>query len=728
MPHSLSASVIASAVADLVSLLFVAAILAGLQQAFPRPHMRSWSWSWLAGAVDVACGILAAILPPLGLPLRWTLTWGILFSEYSQAAWLLVGTLELTRATRAPPRFRRIALFVPAFLALASATVVAAAAPLTVRMPVRFLVPAGALAAATAVAVTGLQRRPKAGSSVGFRLMTGALALYGLLQVHEMVIQLRWMLGFTPPGYPAYFGFVKLAIMTAFGLGAVLSLLDEERDHLRLAEEKFARVFRSSPDAIAVTLPLEGGLIVDVNEQFERVLGYSRAEAVGKTTLGLGVWADPSDRTTIWEEGQRLLVRDREVELRTKSGELRPFSLSAESFEVEGRMFAVAVARDITERTRAAAELRRSEEHLRLALDAAGMGTWELDATTGAVAWSEGSEAVLGVTRDRLPETLDGYMQLVHPDDRGALAQRLQERLRSTHDDLFEEHRLVGGDGRTRWLEGRARIERDSGGRPLLIRGTVVDVSLRKEADTRQRRLEADLRKARIMEELGSLVAGVAHEARNPLFSISAALDAMEAELRSHPEFNEYAALLRSEVGRLTRLTQDLLDYGKPSLLQRGPAELADVVRRAARSCASLAGEQQVRVEIEIAPGVPSLHIDAAQMERACENLVTNALQHAPAGSVVRLGGRVAPDHARPVVLLTVEDEGPGLPAEDLERIFEPFFTRRSGGTGLGLSIVQRVVEAHGGEVEASNRAEGGACFTVRLPLDPGAPGLQEGA
>jgi signal transduction histidine kinase len=241
------------------------------------------------------------------------------------------------------------------------------------------------------------------------------------------------------------------------------------------------------------------------------------------------------------------------------------------------------------------------------------------------------------------------------------------------------------------------------------------------EAETRQQRLEEDLRNARIMEAMGSLVAGVAHEARNPLFSISATVDAMEAGCRSHPEFEEYAALLRSEVGRLTRLTQDLLDYGKPSLLQRGPALLADVVRRAARSCAPLARERQVRVEMEMAADLPALAIDVAQMERACENLITNALQHAPAGSAVRVFGRVESGRVRPTVLFTVEDEGPGLPAEDIARIFEPFFTHRQGGTGLGLSIVQRVVAAHGGEVMACNRAGRGACFTVRLPLGPGA-------
>jgi PAS domain S-box-containing protein len=844
MPHSLGPLVVAAAVADLVGLLFVTAILVGLQQAFPRNHMRSWSWSWLAGTVRSTGGILAATLPPLAMAGRWTLTLLIVLAYYLQIAWLLVGSRELSSGEVAPLRLRRVAVHGPVLLAVASTILVLAGAPLAVRTLARFVLPSAALGVAALVTMAALLRRPHAAPAAGVRLMAGALGLYGLVRVHDVVIHLRWLLGAPLPGYPAYLGFVDLAVMTVFGLGAVVSLLDDERDRLRVAEEKFARVFRSSPDAIAITLPREGDLIMDVNQQFERILGYTREEAVGKTTVELGLWVDPSDRLALWEEGQRGLVRDREVEFRTRSGERRPFSLGAETFEIEGRTFAVAVARDMSDRIRAADELRRSEAHLRLALDAAGVGTWELDTSTGLVTWSEGSEVVLGVAKGALPRTLASYLQLVHADDR----ENVREALRGTlHEqlDFLEEHRIVTGDGGTRWVEGRGRIQRDASGRPLLIRGTVVDVSARKEAEqalreseerfrrlaaasfegvatseagvvieaneqladmlgcrpsdlvgrsiqdfvaapsqqlvqdhllegsgapyqhlarradgscfpvevrartvpyrgrtvrlsairdiserveaeTRQHRLEADLRNARIMESLGSLVAGVAHEARNPLFSITATLDAMERGLRSQPKFEEYATRLRSEVARLTRLTQDLLDYGRPSRLQQGRAAIGDVVARAARACASLADERQVRVEIEMASDLPALEIDAAQTERACANLITNALQHAPAGSVVRIGGSVERD-PHPAVLVSVEDEGPGVPAEHIERVFEPFFTRRSGGTGLGLSIVQRVVEAHGGRVTAHNRAQGGACFTVRLPLGPG-PQTNEGA
>jgi signal transduction histidine kinase len=215
------------------------------------------------------------------------------------------------------------------------------------------------------------------------------------------------------------------------------------------------------------------------------------------------------------------------------------------------------------------------------------------------------------------------------------------------------------------------------------------------------------------MAAMGGLVAGVAHEVRNPLFSISATVDALEADLRDRPDFMDLARLLRSQVVRLTQLTRDLLDYGKPAALSLAAVQPGDPVRVAVRACTPLARTKEVELAARVAPGLPPLTLDVTRMEQVLENLLANAVHHAPRGTAVHVTVELT-EGAR-AVAFRVEDEGPGIAPEDLERLFEPFFSRRDGGTGLGLPIVHRIVDAHGGVVRAANRPTGG-CRLHRHP------------
>jgi signal transduction histidine kinase len=271
------------------------------------------------------------------------------------------------------------------------------------------------------------------------------------------------------------------------------------------------------------------------------------------------------------------------------------------------------------------------------------------------------------------------------------------------------QHLALHKDGTRVPVEVRARFF-EEGARRLRV-SAIRDL-------TENARLRDDLRRQETLATVGALVAGVAHEVRTPLFSISATLDAFEGGTAA--EHGEANSLLRAQVKRLSNLMSDLLDYGRPPTLELERGGLVEIVDRAVRLCAELAAEADVRVGTTFPLDPVTVDRDARRLEQAFQNLIANAIQHSPRGSEIKVTMQEARRRSRDYVVCRVEDQGPGIPPEALSHLFEPFFTCRKGGTGLGLPIVQRIVEAHGGSVSVENRPSGGAAFTVSLPADFG--------
>lgn len=225
-------------------------------------------------------------------------------------------------------------------------------------------------------------------------------------------------------------------------------------------------------------------------------------------------------------------------------------------------------------------------------------------------------------------------------------------------------------------------------------------------------RLQDSLRRSEVLSALGALVGGVAHQVRNPIFGISAAIDALEARHGEREDLRRYVAAMREPLGRLSQLVRDLLEYGKPSQ-SKAPAAARALAEEAMAVCRLPAETRQVEMRMAEAAADLDVEVDAARLVQALVNVIENAIQHSPPGAAVDIE---AVSEARSVVL-RVLDRGSGVAAADLARVFEPFFTRRHGGTGLGLALVQRIVAENDGSVALSNRAGGGAVVELRLPM-----------
>ncbi len=260
---------------------------------------------------------------------------------------------------------------------------------------------------------------------------------------------------------------------------------------------------------------------------------------------------------------------------------------------------------------------------------------------------------------------------------------------------------------------------------PVLAQGLAAQVAAVVE---RLQQSQQEVLRSEQLAAVGQLAAGVAHELRNPLQSMQLLIQSAVAEGDAGCLQGRDLAVLQEAVDRVKRSVQVFLDFARPPALEKHLLDLGEILRQTAELVAGRARRQGVRLHCEI-PAVPVVvEADPDQMRQLVLNLLLNALDALPErGDVsVRLGdsrrdaetATPAADSEAPAawVSLEVADDGCGLPAELGKRIFEPFVTTKDTGVGLGLAICRRIIEAHGGELQAADRSPRGAVFTVRLP------------
>lgn len=225
--------------------------------------------------------------------------------------------------------------------------------------------------------------------------------------------------------------------------------------------------------------------------------------------------------------------------------------------------------------------------------------------------------------------------------------------------------------------------------------------------------LTEELRRKEILSSLGELSAVVAHEIKNPLSIIRGSAETLRRESPQKPEDDQLLGFIIGEVNRLNRLVGSLLDFARPRPAHRSPTDVHDMVREAARVVTSLGA----RVELDLAARRHVLELDPDHLRQVFINLLKNAEEALEDGGEIRVA---TADHGGSLVL-TIDDDGRGVPAADLERVFLPFQTGKAAGSGLGLPIARKLVEAAGGELRLERLPGRGTRARLALPVDEGA-------
>jgi PAS domain S-box-containing protein len=460
-----------------------------------------------------------------------------------------------------------------------------------------------------------------------------------------------------------------------------------------------------------------------VNQRIAELAGRAREEMIGRT-----IWeVFPDAVGTAFYDGCHRVMRDKKPE---------QFELYYEPLQrwLETRIYPsedgiVIFRADITGRKRdeerareATAKLRESEDRLRLATEAAAIGTFDYYPATGDLQLSDRAKEVLGFSPDDAV-SYDDYRAAFHPDDRHIVSETVARVLEPQGSDHYEiEYRTISRtSGTERWVAEKGRVLFDEAGRPARFIGTVLDITGRKNAEILLERAKREAEQANRAKD--QFLAMLSHELRTPLTPVLMTIaslrrdptitDSLQHDLEVLQRNVELEALLIDDLLDLTRIAHGKLELHYDAVDIHGSLEHALNISRKEIE------EKHLTLRRNFDAAEHHCWADTARIQQVFWNLVKNAVKFTPAGGSIEVRTRNEDGHQ---LVVEISDDGIGIQPALLPRIFDAFeqggrtMTSAFGGLGLGLAISKRVIDLHGGSITA--RSEGpnrGATFTVTL-------------
>jgi PAS domain S-box-containing protein len=531
----------------------------------------------------------------------------------------------------------------------------------------------------------------------------------------------------------------RQALESSRGMAQLEERLQAEaaaRHRAEQAQRRTEERYRTPADQVkdyAIYIMDDQGRHRSWNEGVQRLLGYGKTEFLAASSADLFAPEDcaaglpeqelaeaiahgrsTGDQQLVRKDGSRFWASVSTTVVHSRQGELLGFAKRL---------------RDLSEMRRVEEELRRNQEALELAHEAAGLGTWEHDLVSGELRWDARARVLFGLPADE-DRPVARWANVVHPDDL-APVEELRERALAERKPFSAEYRVIWADGSTHWVAAVGRGVTDpTTGRPLWMRGILLDITERKQ---NEERLHEVLR----LEAVGRLAGGIAHDLNNMLMAIVGFSDLVAQSMEPLDARRADVDNIIQAAGRAAGLTRQLLAFARREIIQPRRLDLNAVIRGAQAILRPVLGEN-VELVLQLAAPGGVIYADPARVEQILINLVLNARDAMPQGgrvtvdtAVISLETAARRQHtgveiplAGRYVVLSVRDTGHGMDAATLQRIWEPFFTTKAVGygTGLGLSMVYGSVKQSGGFIWADSTPGKGTVIEVYWPEIQGEP------
>lgn len=504
-----------------------------------------------------------------------------------------------------------------------------------------------------------------------------------------------------------------------------------ERKKTEEEKDRFLKTIEAAKEAICLISP--DLKITYTNDTMDELFGYGKRELLGKHISILNAGPTPeliaekivnTMKTKDWWEG--------EIPNKRKDGtEFTTYATISAHKDREGKILNfISIQNDITERKKAEEALKYSEERYALAQRVANIGSWDWDIRTGNLEWSEKIEPMFGFGLGEFKATYKAFLECVHPEDRQHVIDSVNACIeKGKHYDI--QHRIVWPDGTVRWVSETGNVIRDENNRAIRMLGVVKDITERKQAEDVLKRdketferlvnertqellhAQAELDKAKRLSDIGTLAATVAHELRNPLGVIKTASYNIRRK-RKNVLLDKHLDNIEKKISESNQIIDNLLSYSRIKIPTYEKIEIYELLNECISFMKKRFYDQNVSIFKNYGPTKKKfIDGDSLQIREIFNNILTNAYQ-----SISNKKGKIevmTRDVGKNLFEINISDNGIGIDEEDLEKIFQPFFTRKSKGTGLGLTICNELVRLHGGKIDIKSKKGEGTTVTITL-------------